>query len=485
MKQSIGSDAVKLTTSQIITMTISMITAMLLSRFRTLEEFGTYSQILMVINLSTAIFMLGLPNSINYFLAKAESDKDGQKFLSVYYTMSTILSLLTGLILVLSTPLIIEYFNNPLIKNFMYVLALYPWTKIIIASIERVFIVYQRTKYLMVFRVVNSFFLLLIVIVVEALNWDFMMYMRLFVIVEAIFALSVYIITRNISGKLMVSIDIGLINSIFKFSVPIGLASVVGTLKKEFDKLVIAGFFDTEQVAIYANAARELPITVIASSLTAVLLPQMVRLLKKGKKHEALSLWGDSISLSYLIICFLAAGIFVYAPEVVTLLYSDKYRAGVSVFRIYSLVLIFRCTYFGMILNSTGKTRTILYSSIAALVVNIILNFVFYYLFGFIGPAVATLVATLLSAGYLLWNTSKILNVNFINIFPWRNILLITILNIVMGCIFYLLKEIIRLEQHLNEILESIILGGIWGLVYTALTYKFARRKWNILNREN
>ena len=67
MRRSIGSDALKLTISKLITMAIALVNAMLLSRFRTLEEYGTYSQLLLIINLATTFFMLGLPNSINYF----------------------------------------------------------------------------------------------------------------------------------------------------------------------------------------------------------------------------------------------------------------------------------------------------------------------------------------------------------------------------------------------------------------------------------
>lgn len=485
MKNSIGTDAVKLTISKIITMMISLVTAMLLSRFRSLEEYGTYSQILMVINLSTAVFMLGLPNSINYFLASAQNDEERQKFLSTYYTFSTILSFFTGLILIISTPLIIKYFNNPLIRQFIYVFAVYPWAKIILSSIESIYIVFQKTVHLMLFRILNSLFLLLILIIVEALSWDFKMYMILFVFIEAIFALSVYIIVKNITGTINVSIDKNLIKSIFKFSVPIGLASVIGTLTVELDKLVIGGFFKTEQLAVYANAARELPITIIASSLTAVLLPQIVRLLKKGEKHEAINLWGDATSLSYLIICFIVSGIFTFAPEVMTLLYSEKYLPGVSVFRIYSLVLLFRCTYFGMILNSIGKSKIILYSSIIALIANIILNFIFYYLFGFIGPAIATLVAIFLTNIYQLWTTSRIINITFKDIFPWKNIILITILNIGLGFIFAFMKEIILLEQNFGEVVESVILGLIWSLFYFLITYGFAKEKWLVLNNKN
>jgi len=62
--------------------------------------------------------------------------------------------------LVLSTPLIVSYFDNALIKNFMYVLTVYPWSKIILSSTEHIYIVYQKTTRLMLFRILNSIFLL-------------------------------------------------------------------------------------------------------------------------------------------------------------------------------------------------------------------------------------------------------------------------------------------------------------------------------------
>ena len=482
MKNLIGIDTLKLTTSKMITMAFSLVTAMLLSRFRTLEEYGTYSQLLLVINLFTTIFMLGLPNSINFFLARAENDEEKQKFLSAYYTLTSILSFITGLVLVLSTPLIVDYFNNSLIRNFMYVLAVYPWTKIILSSIDNIYIVYQKTTRLMLFRILNSIFLLLIILIVEIFNWGFSMYMILFISVEAAFALSVYIIARNIAGKIRVCLDKDLIKTILTFSIPIGLATAAGTLKTECDKLVIAGFYATEQLAIYTNAAREMPVAIIASSLTAVLMPQIVRLLKKDDKYKALNLWGNAISLSYLIICFLATGIFTYAPEVMTLLYSEKYITGVPVFRVYSLVLLFRCTYFGMILNSIGKTKIILYSTVLVLITNVILNFFFYYLFGFIGPAIATLIVTLFSATYLLSETSKTLNTSFKKIFPWKNIIYITILNMGLGVVFVLAKDLLSLEKNLGGVIESIMLGAVWGAIYFAITFRFMKRKWQALN---
>ena len=157
----------------------------------------------------------------------------------------------------------------------------------------------------MLFRILNSTYLLIIILIVEKMNWGFNEYMALFVFGESIFALSVYVIVKNIAGKIYFSFDKDLILRILNFSIPIGLATVVGTLKIEFDKLLIGRFFNTEQLAIYTNAAREMPVTFVAASITAVLMPQIVKLLKKDDKCKAVDLWKHATSLSYdhLFLC--------------------------------------------------------------------------------------------------------------------------------------------------------------------------------------
>lgn len=486
-KQSIAKDALKLTISKIITMSILMLSAMLLSRFRSLEEYGTYSQILLVTSLVSALLTLGLPNSINFFLARTESNDERQKFISVYYTLNTIMGFITGLVLVLSAPIIIRYFNNPYIKNFIYVFAVYPWSNIVLSSIENICIVYRKTNHLMLFKIVNSVFILFIIVLVQTFNWDFKMYLFLFIVVQSLFALIVYFIARNYTGKLNVSFDKDLIVKIFKFSIPLGLASVVGTLSIELDKLVIGHYFNTEQLAVYANASREMPVTIIAASLTAVLMPQLARLLKQEKNNEAIALWGEATALSYMLICFFATGLFIFAPEVISLLYSDKYLPGITVFRISCIVLLLRSTYYGIILNSIGKTKFIFYSSVGSLVLNFALNYLFYYMFGFIGPAIATFISILAVLILQLIATSKSISFPFAKLLPWRTLGAITIINFLMGIVFLFIKKTISLEIFTGEIftgeiVESILLGCVWGLIYFVIIRKFIIQMWFSLN---
>lgn len=480
---SLGKEAVLLTISKMMTLVITMVTSMLLSRFRTFEEYGTYSQMTLVVSLFTSIFMLGLPNSINYFLAKADSRQEQQQFLGVYYTLSTALSVLMGIALVAAAPLIASYFGNPAIRTFLYFLLLYPWANVTGSAIENVLIVYHKTRFLTVYRIINSLCLLGAVLVIQWLGLGFREYMVANVAVYGLFALAVYGISYRVSGGFRLGLNKNLVRSIFVFSLPLGLSAVVGTLNIEIDKLLIGYLMDTEKLAIYTNASKELPVSFVATSVTAVLLPQLTRMLKKDQDREAVGLWGNATELSYLVICLITAGVFAYAEDAMTLLYSEKYLPGLPVFRIYTLVLLLRCTYFGIILNAKGKTKEILYAGVASLALNAVLNPVMYLLLGMVGPALATFLSLLVVLLWQLYRTAKCTGVSFSQVFPWGRLGRITALNAVLAVLFYGLKQVCPLEQWITSLGEALLLGAVWCSVYLLIMKKTIKRAWAGLNQ--
>jgi len=480
----VGSNALKLTAAKFITLGIGFVSSMLLSRFRSLTEYGTYSQMLMAVSLVSTLFMLGLPNSLNYFLGKAKSDDEKSGFLSVYYTLSTVLSFLVGLILVVSIPLLESYFKNDLIRTFWYFLATHPWTKVIMSGTENLLIAYNKSNMLMLYKVLNSISLLAIILFIQLIGGTFVQYMLLFLSVECFFTVWTYVFAKKYAKKLHFSLNKQLIKSIFKFSLPIGLASMIGTINIELDKLVITSMFSTEELAIYTNASKELPVSIIATSITAVLLPQVVKLMHNDKKEEAVKLWKSATTISFAIISFIAFACFVFAPEVIEVMYSAKYLPGVAVFRVYSMVLFCRCTYFGLMLNATGKTKFILYSSIGTLLLNLSLNYLFYLIMGFTGPAVATLITTVVMAIIQLLYTSKRIQVSFFSIFPWKNCGLFILFNGVCGTAIYFLKSAIEGRWEINNIICAIGLGILWFAFFALVMFKPLKKQWTILNKE-
>ncbi len=486
-KINVGKNAAVLTISKFTVTLIGLVTSMLLARFRTLEEYGTYSQIIMVTDLVSTFLLLGLPNSINYFLSRAENDEERQRFFSVYFTLSNILTIVISACLFLSLPLIINYFKNPLITSFAYVLAIYPWATLMLNNLGNTCIVYGNTKKLLVFNIVHSVANLLLLLMAKFLRISFQNYMRLYMASMIVFAVVGITWMYKLLGKIKIFLNKKIIKEIFVFSIPLGLSAVVGTINVELDKLVISRFFTTEEYAIFANAAKELPVTIVATSITAVLLPTLVRFIKKEENEAAVKLWGNAANISFCFMILIAGGFFVFAPDILSLFYSAKYvtAGGVAVFRIYSLILIFRAIYWGIMLNALGKTKFIFYSSLITMALNLILNIVFYKLFGFIGPAISTLMATfIMSIVQLLW-TCKLIKVKFTNIMPWKNIFIFIIQTIIIAAAAFFVKyKLLSSFKGGASIIVSIGMGVVWTVIYLLINKNIIIKNWKALNAD-
>ena len=156
---------------------ISLVTSMLLSRFLTLAEYGTYSQVLMIANLAVSLFALGMPESINYFLARMDNASKRRDYLSTYYTVISISSLLMGVVLITASPAVADYFKNPMIMAIVYFMAVYPWSAMLSNSLDNMLIVGHQTKILMVYRVGFSLSLLAVLVASNLFHLSFAWYM--------------------------------------------------------------------------------------------------------------------------------------------------------------------------------------------------------------------------------------------------------------------------------------------------------------------
>lgn len=482
MENRLGKDAAILTVSKALTLLISLISSMLLARFRTLDEYGTYAQMTIMVTLVSSLFLLGLPNSVSYFLARADKSESRKQFLSVFYTVTSIVCLIIGLILVFVAPFGAKYFKNEAIKNYLFFLMIFPWTKIVVGSVSNVLVVYGKTLKVMTVNAVNAATTLLSIIIVQLAGWGFREYIILYLVSEVLIAIWIYMIVYRLEQGLNFSFDKELILKIFKYSIPIGLASIVGTLNVEIDKLMIGRLYDTASLAVYTNAGKELPLTMVAVSLTAVLIPQMSKKLKNNDADGAIKLWGHAIELSYIIICFCVSALVVFAPQIMTLLYSEKYIEGVGVFRIYSMVLVLRTTYFGMALNATGKTKFIFYTSLITLGINAILNYLLYLVIGFEGPAVATFISILITNIIQIEFTAKILSVPFSSLFPWTKLGKITAINVLWGILAYAVLKMTGTGSDMKGIGIAIAIGAVAMGIYAFAMYRPTLQLWRKLN---
>ncbi len=482
--EKIGNKSAALTFSNVTTLVVTMITSMIIARYRTLEENGTYTQLLLVINTVMPFALLGIPNSITYFLGKASSRRDQEDYLGNYYSLLFLICLTVGIALFLLSSSISNRYNNIEIFKLRYVFLVFPICLQITSTINDVLISVGKVKTLVLYRITYSLVLLLVNILMVIFQWKFETYILIYTIVLVTLSIVVIaIIYFAVGFQRFFFIDKDLIRSILKFSIPMGISTVIGTLTLEFDKLFISMKYSTEVLGMYNYVAKELPIIALTNSVTSVLLPATTKLMSKGNKTEAVDIWKKSTIITFSFTMFFSCGVFVFGSQVISILYSDKYLDGLTIFRIYTFTILLRFTYFGLFFNCTGNARRIMYYSLAGLAMNIVLNYVFFYIFGINGPALATVVSLYVTDYLELRGTAKLLNISFLSIMPWKQFLKIACLNVLLGLVFSSVKKYIPLENLVGDNLEAVFLAMVWGITYLIITKNMLLKAWKGLNR--
>lgn len=133
------------------------------------------------------------------------------------------------------------------------------------------------------------------------------------------------------------------IRKLLKISVPLGLASMVGTLDSYLDKWIVSAMLSPETYAVFANGAHEIPfIGAITGAITTVILVDMTRACKCGDYAQALQLFRGAAEKTSMILLPIMMLLLVLSEPLIAFLYTDAYLGAVNVFRVYVLFLPMR-----------------------------------------------------------------------------------------------------------------------------------------------
>jgi O-antigen/teichoic acid export membrane protein len=410
-----------------------LISAVILSRYLSVSTYGSYQQLLVIYGTLLTIVSFGLPQSINYFLPRSESAGEKKAYVFQTYFLLLALSFIFALVLFLSSKCISTQFNNQELYELLRIFAWFILFLIPIQFIDQLLVVLDKTKKLALYRISFACLRLLSIVVPVYMKTS----LRTIVISLVAFSAVQFAVTTFIIFKLFFDITFswqrGFLVQQLKYSFYIGMSSLVGVLTRESDKIIVSLFFLPESFAIYANGAREIPfIGIIAGSVVAILMPELVALYKQKNIGAFSKLWHLSMEKVAVVLFPIAVFLFLFAKEFMVTLFSIKYLPSMTVFRIYLLLVPLRVTTYGAILMSVGKTSIIFRSSVYALLLNICLNILFIKLLGPIGPAIATVLVTYILTLYLLSNIKKAIRTPFRRVMPWGKLLKIMFICILL-----------------------------------------------------
>lgn len=382
------------------TVVISYIVVMIVaSRYLSLHDYATFRQTFLPYEITVPLLTLGIPSTIYYLLPRRKD-----KLTLVFHSMliMSITSFLFSTFLVFGgIEVLASLFNNPDLIQSMKWLIVYPFFQIPITLFLSVYIFEGKTKFIGMYSAIYAFIFSLSAILIVILYRDYMD----IVILKALLPMLGAIFLSYYMFKLYTSKDSDSQTffesslSILKVSIPFGMASMIGAMSLQLDKVLVSSFGTTEEFAIYVNGAMEIPlIGILTGSISAVMIGEMSKNIKENKYEEALKLFRLSASKTALVLFPLMIFFLYNAKIFMLMLYSDKYTLSAFPFMIYLLLIPIRIVVFGSILIAMGKSKVILYRSIIELVLNLILSIIMFQMLGYLGIAIATVLVTYLWA---------------------------------------------------------------------------------------
>lgn len=221
-------------------------------------------------------------------------------------------------------------------------------------------------------------------------------------------AIALYFLWRTADRREVLNTlpDRSTFSTLWSFSWPLAIGSVIFLLLGRLDILMIGYFMEPSDVAYY-RAVQPLKTTAMFAlgSFTFLFLPLAT------EYHEA----GDETSLDriftvstkwVLLITLPPVLIFgLFSESVVEALFGQQYLPAAPVLTILVLGLLFRAVsgLDGDMVKAIDRPRLELYSGVVGLISNLVLNIVLIPRFGIRGAAIATVV------GYLFYNGTELL----------------------------------------------------------------------------
>jgi len=468
-------DAIFLAIARVLTILFNLLSTKILSIGLNLEQYGTYSQALLISSVSTSLIALGLSDAINYFFNKKHADIDKQtrqRIINSIFLLEIILGLALALFMVFNQNLAVCYFANSALYGLLVPVAFLPLCSNLIYFYHVLYVSVGKAKNMsyisLLSLVIKCVSIYLSVYVFKDLLWIFLALLSLDIIVIVIYQISLsrYGIKINPFDS-----SVKYFSTILKYSIPLGVFAVTNSLTRDLDKLVIGRLADTETLAVYTNCSKVLPLDFLVTAFATVLIPYIVQYVTEEKQSLSVTLFSSYLKVGYYSVWTLGAMVLVAPSTVISFLYSDEYLSGLVIFVLYIFDSMLRFASMHLILTAANKAKYIMLCSVLSLGLNLVLNISLYYIFGTIGPAVATLICAAVYTWLILHKSIRTLDTRWQDIFDVREIiyLVTTLILLWMGC--YALNRIL-LSVPLHPFIAMTISMAVFGCATLALHFK-------------
>jgi O-antigen/teichoic acid export membrane protein len=447
---------------------ISFFLLPLLTKAISPEEYGIWSQLIVVTGVSTPIVLLGLQTALVRYLPRFRGDMQvhNSLILKAFIAVAGSLILTVMVFIFFQQELGLIFFGAPGYSTFVLLLAGIILSEALfdfLVSVLRAGGLIRRIGYYLLLKSVTRlcvfiFVLLYLRSTFQVAVFSFVLCQLFFVFIFALYEVPV----QNIA-KAGLSPSSPYFGETFRFALPMMMLALLTGLNSSVDRFYVTHLLGVNEVSVYAAAYSLAAIAGFFYSILGFsLFPAMSVCWVEGRKDVAAQLLGKTVKVYLFFMLPFVAMLSICGPEILKLLATQQYQlpapvflflaASVGLFGIYQV-----CAYAVILEGRTTNTIALMGSTAIA---NLGLNAVLIPLWGSVGAALAICVAN----GILAYRTFLAMMTILPSSNYFEGLLTLAVRSGIVGLVLFLGKSSID-YSNLIELASMLSLVAILYLI--------------------
>lgn len=448
---------------------IGIISPMILSRYFSKGDYGTYKQVMYVYNTLLIVFTLGLPKAYSYFIPRV-SLPESKDVIRKISRLFAILGLFLSLLLFCGASAIADLLHNPDLELAIKWFSPTPLLLLPVMGIEGILASYKKAKHIALFtlcmRVFTLLFTILPVITFNGTYIHSIIGFDIASLLTCIFSYYLkYLPTRGIElQRATISYK-----EIFAFSLPLLSASLWIMLFQSTNQFFISRYYGNEVFAEFSNGFMEFPIIpMVVNSVATILAPLFAGMAVKNKMSIG-DIWNSALNKTIKIIYPVTIYCILFSNIVMTCFYGKMYSTSGIFFSIKNIEGFFSVIPFYPILMALGKTKE--YSRVHMVIAFLLLPLEFFIVK--LGLPVYTI-----GLAYVLCSLGKVIlqfavvgrsvEMPASVLIPYKAMIKVALVSVFASIIPLVLSRYI---SELNEWLLLIITVSLFCIIYYSLCW--------------
>lgn len=456
-----------------------IIIPILFTRYLPKEDYATYRQTWLVLSLTAPLFLLSIPSSFIYVLKVFNEKRKRDDVFWFLILFLIFISLVNFFFIGFTKQIWANNLNNSQLTAALDIIKYFFFYNAISHSIIFIFNGIDKLKLGILLSIISTFLLTSQKFISAFLGQNYLEILAYnnYVSYFLLFVFA-FVFLREFNLRLK-GYDANFydLKVIFFYALPIYFSSVLFILSARFGPIVISHFMNSEKFVEYSLGAFTLPfVMIITSSIFDAIFPSQIDLYRSGNIKGLLHQWKSVIKKSYAVMFSICIFALFFSNEIIEILFTSSYKNAAIPFRIYTLFLIISCARFMSLIQVTGKTKPIFYSSVLGNLITVLSTIPFFKLFGFVGPALSFFLGGLSNKICTIIISKKTLNIKYTDIIPVSDLIKISISVLLFSTPFFVISYFIKTTYL------KILIGGIsWLLVILLISIKYIPSIFDIL----